>query len=218
MKLKPPTSRPGFTLIEFIIIVAVLAVLAGIYLPAILRPRRHNHAPCCTNNLKQIGLAFRQWALDNNDKIPPQVSVTNGGTMEWIGVGNVFPHFLVMSNELNTPWVLACPHDKAVTVLKSFSTTFSDANISYFVGIDAVDTMPQMFLTGDCNFQKGGKPVSGGVLVLGTNSQAGWTRSRHKGPEGNIALADGSVQSFTSTRLREALVNSGDTTNRLAIP
>jgi prepilin-type processing-associated H-X9-DG protein len=168
--------------------------------------------------LKQIGLAFRQWALDNDDKNPMQVSVTNGGTMELVGSGNVFPHFLVMSNELNTPRILACPQDKGVTSVAAFTPNLSDANVSFFVGIDAMDIMPQMFLAGDCNFQIGGKPVSSGIINLGTNTPVGWTKRRHKGPEGNIALADGSVQAFNSTRLREALANSGDMTNRLSIP
>jgi type II secretory pathway pseudopilin PulG len=218
MKTQRPVRESGFTLLECVIIAAVLAVLTGMYLSQAMRPRRHSHPPNCTNNLKQIGLAFQQWALDNGDRYPMRVPLAAGGTMELIGGSNVFPHFLVMSNELNTPMVLACPEDKTRKITKMFTTNFSDANISYFVGADAKDTMPQMFLAGDCNFKISGKPVPSGIVQLGTNCPVGWTKSRHKGPEGKVALVDGSVQSLNSARVRAALANSGDATNRLVIP
>ncbi len=72
----------------------------------------------CDNNLKQIGLAFRTWAIDNDDQFPFNVSTNTGGTMEHCAVGsdgfdtNAALHFQVMSNELSTPWILVCPKDK----------------------------------------------------------------------------------------------------------
>src|SRR6266508_2242932 len=59
----------------------------------------------CVNNLKQIGLAFRQWALDNNDRFPFNVPANEGGTMEFCIVDDdgfdrsAALHFQVMSNE-----------------------------------------------------------------------------------------------------------------------
>jgi len=208
----------GFTLLECLVLAVVLSVLMGIYLSQAMRPRRHGHGPNCTNNLKQIGLAFRQWALDNGGRYPMRVPLAAGGTMELVIGSNVFPHFLVMSNELNTPMVLACPEDRTRKMTRLFTTNLSDANVSYFVGIDAMDTMPQMFLAGDCNFKISGELAPSGIVQLGTNSSVGWTKRRHKGPEGNIALVDGSVQRFSSAKLREALANTGDMTNRLVIP
>src|SRR5690349_8253126 len=104
-------SIGGLTVIEMLIIVAVLSLLAAIFVPQM---HRHHASPCrinCTNNLKQIGLAFRTWALDNNDQFPFQVSATNGGTMELTGSGIASVHFQVMSNELSTPKILLCPAD-----------------------------------------------------------------------------------------------------------
>ena len=46
-----------------------------------------------------------------------QVPVANGGTLELLASGMVYPHFLVLSNELNTPLILHCwtdaPHPRA---------------------------------------------------------------------------------------------------------
>jgi prepilin-type processing-associated H-X9-DG protein len=179
-----------------------------------------------------VGLAFRQWSLDNGDKFPMQVSRTNWGTMEWVGNGPVYFHFLVMSNELNTPKILFCPEesDPKRRVAVTFGPTTglgpgqipltNDNCISYFVGVDAHDSRPSMFLVGDHHFTVGGKTPRPGLLALWTNSPVAWAkpiRPRHN-DGGNIALADGSVQSFTDRQFRIALAQTGDSTNRLAMP
>ena len=79
----------------------------------------------CVNNLKQIGLAVRTWALDNNDIFP-----TN---------------FLCMSNELSTPKILVCPADTNRVSADSFSS-FTDANSSYDLFFGA-DTEPDQVLS-----------------------------------------------------------------------
>jgi prepilin-type processing-associated H-X9-DG protein len=178
------------------------------------------------NNLKQTGVAFRTWALDYGDKYPAQVSVTNGGTMELVDTGTVWPHFSVMSNELSTPKILVCPED--VARQHWTAATFgsgapnclpfcSNTNVSYFVGVDAVDTFPQMLLTGDANISLDGLRPRTGLQSFSTNSTLSWFQPRHES-NGNIGLADGSVQQVNSRGLRKLLANTGVETNRLAIP
>jgi len=154
------------------------------------------------------------------------VSVTNDGAMELVAMGNVAAVFQAMSNELNTPKILFCPADKVRHQAVIFSAGQpSHTNISYFVNLDAVDTNPNMFLSGDDNLLIGGQrhnslsgtPAASGVLSLTTNSLIAWSEARH-GKQGNIGLADGSVQGFSDHGLRRALVESAVATNRLAIP
>lgn len=64
----------------------------------------------CVNNLKQVGLAVRLWALDNNDVSPP--------------------NFLSMSNELNTPKILVCPAETNRLAATNF-VHYADENCSY---------------------------------------------------------------------------------------
>jgi len=222
-------KRRGFTLTEFLFVVVALSVLVALCVPNLKKRRGCSGGMNCVNNLKQVGLSFRQWALDNNDKNPMRVSVTNGGTMELIGNGNVFVHFLVMSNELNTPKVLFCPQDSrplrqpavtfgTATALGACQIPFTnDLSVTYFVGVDAVDTSPQMFLAGDDNLTIRGVRVKRGLLSLWTNTPVAWTKDRHVN-QGNICLADGSVQGFNNQTLARAFQSTGVVTNRLAMP
>jgi prepilin-type N-terminal cleavage/methylation domain-containing protein/prepilin-type processing-associated H-X9-DG protein len=156
------------------------------------------------------------------------------------GKGGVFQMFACMSNELNTPKILYCPSEyrtsgaKAINQASLFgnSTTvapaqtgfFNDYGCSYFVGVDANDTSPQMFLTGDHNVGDTGNPPApttqiygdgkGNIISTGTNSTTpltwvGWADNQHS-KQGNVGLADGSVQSFSRSALQNALQNTGD--------
>src|ERR1017187_6706284 len=181
-------TRQGFTLVGLLIIIAVLAILAAMLLPALASAKRKAQRINCVNNLKQDGLAFRLWEGDNGDKYPMAVSTNKNGTMEY--AADVFRHFQVMSNELSTPKILVCPADDR-TAAASFAK-LKNQNVSYFVGLDAEETRPQMLLTGDRNVTNGIAPEHS-ILKLVPDQPAGWTEAMHNGV-GNIGLADGSVQ------------------------
>jgi prepilin-type N-terminal cleavage/methylation domain-containing protein/prepilin-type processing-associated H-X9-DG protein len=116
----------------------------------------------------------------------------------------------------------------------------NDYGSSYFVGVDALDTSPQTFLAGDHHLGYGSAagttenpPPQGGICgatignstvytaagsyqTVGTNFTTavpyryfGWADVQHN-KQGNVALADGSVQSYSTSALRQALANTGD--------
>jgi prepilin-type processing-associated H-X9-DG protein len=217
MKTSLRNSRAlAFTLKDLLVVLVVVGLLACLLLPWLVRARTRSRGICCNCNLKQIGLSFKQWGLDHNGKFPMQTSITNGGTMELVENATVFPHFLVLSNELNTPIILACPSDTARRAARIFDSTLGNSNLSYFVGVDADDANPQMFLAGDRNITNR-LGLRSGLVAWATNELVGWTHQLHN-QQGNVALADGSVQGFSNSRLREALQNTGVVTNRLLLP
>jgi prepilin-type processing-associated H-X9-DG protein len=204
----------AFTRIDLLALGFTVILFVGCLTPSSSRLARKID---CNNNLKQIGLAFKTWSPDQSSAYPMQRSKLQGGTRELVETGQVAVHFRVLSNELSTPKVLVCPADKPKVAATNFGSEFTDANVSYFLGVDAGDESPQSFLSGDRNLAADVRPVSKGLFPLTTNMALSWTTAIH-GSCGNICFADGSVQLLSSVRLAEAARNQGLASNRLALP
>jgi len=65
MNVSTQNCRDAFTLIELLLVIAILAILAAILLPALSRARESARRASCQNNLKQFGLVFKMYAGEN---------------------------------------------------------------------------------------------------------------------------------------------------------
>jgi hypothetical protein len=131
----------------------IVVMLAGRLLPQLAQAKSQAQRISCMNNMKQIGLAFRVWAGDHNDRFPFNVPSSEGGTMELRAEGqdgfdrNPAQVFQIMSNELATPRILICPADPSKQPALDFRS-LQAGNVSYQVrsGTDVNDTNPEEVL------------------------------------------------------------------------
>jgi prepilin-type N-terminal cleavage/methylation domain-containing protein/prepilin-type processing-associated H-X9-DG protein len=73
--------RNGFTLVELLVTIAIIALLAGVMLGAIPSAIRHANSAGCASRMRALGIAFIQYAGDNDGQLPGRV--TQGGSNKW---------------------------------------------------------------------------------------------------------------------------------------
>ena len=224
MKETAPTGKSSaLTVVEVLVVIGVLGILMALLLPATVGNRPSMPNTQCLYHLKQIGYAARMFADDNNGRFPPQVSVTNGGSMEYISINSPALHFRTLSHYLVGTWsVWHCPADPSKQPLTNRSA-LTDRNLSYFISVDATLALPSAIQAGDRNLQVAGQPVAPGRFTLTTNAAVGWTRDLHTLRQnagwvesGNLLFADGHAQRLKAD-LPVVIQRQGLATNRLAV-
>ena len=105
-----------FTLIELLIVISIIAVLAGMLLPALNKAREKAHATACMNNLKQIGTAYVQYFNDYSDRFPGGKDSSIPSLAKW--------------GYLNPPGSpgfyrqMSCPADKTPVISHNYSLLY----------------------------------------------------------------------------------------------
>ena len=137
--------RHGFTLLELLVVIAVIGILAALLLPAINRAKSKAQAAACLSNLKQFGVAFDLYAGDHNDGVLPNQDGQNvplGQTwvLGWEGLpGPDCTNLLDLQSSLIGPYLSApgiwhCPASRNPTVAGITMPRVRTVSLNCFMG------------------------------------------------------------------------------------
>ena len=101
----------AFTLVELLVVLASIAILVALLLPALSRAKESARATACLGNLHQVGVALQIYVSDNNNKMPFMRDVVPDPA---VVATNTFPTIdKVLATPLGNKNVLHCPSDLA---------------------------------------------------------------------------------------------------------
>ncbi len=144
-------AQRGFTLIEMMIVVAIIAILASILVPNFVRARAQAQTAACEANLKEIATALELYQTDN-DRYPPSgtVNASNTDLQPYLkqvpvdpaaGPSAYYSYTVTNPTTSTAAYVVLCPgtHDPGTLQNISPSTAFTHIQYSSAAGFSATN-------------------------------------------------------------------------------
>jgi prepilin-type N-terminal cleavage/methylation domain-containing protein/prepilin-type processing-associated H-X9-DG protein len=192
-------NRRGFTLIEMLVVIAIIALLAAILVPAVTNSISKAKNIQCMSNMRGLGQAMLQYALQNN-QVLPMASDNSQPSGQWAWSyrlldAGIFPDYGSVGELLRKNEIFRCPSDKGPGEDKpSFAmNSYISSGTGSFADYRYMSTIPNPSQT---------------ILfaeVWGRQNNAGYTKvdpnsgfaafERHKG-KANYTFLDGHVESL----------------------
>lgn len=216
----PATKRSGFTLVELLIVIGIIALLAALLFPVFLSARAKARQAACISNLRQIGVAVFLYAQDSDDMFPEGLDPIDKYSDEWQSTrfAAIVPHLSLLSDLLQ-PYTTSkriwdCPSDTGFNQfdvgngIRSFAahpSSFARYGMSYYYrtylglyhhtvsGLVGYDDFPPY------DAQYG--PAQINVLCDGSGA---WHGGNSEAGRYDVLMGDGHVENMTYDALADA--------------
>ncbi len=131
MTIRPHSGKHcGFTLVELLVSIAIISILAALLLPALSRAWESARRASCTNNLKQLGIAFELYVQENKETYPAAADPVSTSPFYWFWMGRGWRTKIAeyVPGDKDNPGVFWCPSDpRAENKYESTSYAYSMA-------------------------------------------------------------------------------------------
>ena len=199
-------ERQAFTLVELLVVVAIVAILAAVLLPALSRALESARRASCSSNLKQWGMIFAMFSGEQGGDYPELQGVLPGFRTELLGVDMraVYPDYLT------DPMITLCPSDSGVD-----PSIWAEATLPLEAGLEEIDGLVASGqASSNCLLAHISLPRSyvyfGYAVTNGTAAELAW----HANTEAGVALREhypvlGTIAGGTG-RLTDLQLSLGD--------
>jgi prepilin-type N-terminal cleavage/methylation domain-containing protein len=223
MRSTAPNRRGGFTLVELLIVVGIIAVLVAILLPALNRARESAKTIQCLSNLRNIQLATAMYAGENNDLMPSGTNSVFG--LQWTTA--IAPYLGSKLNASNVPTpmpqVYKCPsaglpelgfvhYNSNPVIIPEPSRGFGFTTKIYFRPYKLSRVRPAAEVM--TYFDGMQKPTSGNTYLVGWGISRGLSSQDHYSPStGCLLYSNNWFKTKTNTTLAYRTTDNGDFDN-----
>jgi prepilin-type N-terminal cleavage/methylation domain-containing protein/prepilin-type processing-associated H-X9-DG protein len=181
----------GFTLVELLVVIGIIAVLISLLLPALNKARESASSVQCLSNLRQMGLMVMQYENDNNNWLPASLSP---GTSSPYGLGSRYPCWDGLLRHRSDHWteftgtysmvsadqVFRCPVQEvgdALVPAANWTRSYAINSLllaNKWVKANSVQNVPNTVLMCDERLDKWDNPVGATINPVTVSTSAGW--------------------------------------------
>ncbi|MDD7985125.1 prepilin-type N-terminal cleavage/methylation domain-containing protein [Lentisphaera marina] len=210
--MKKVIKKKYVSLIEILVVVAIIGILASLLLPSLGKARKRSQATVCGSNLKQMGVVFHMYTYDNKGLM---MYATNGlhGTSyrTWSNSGETFGAYLNNLHVHSSHDLLWCPSDPYAEAYASSNSHKREPSYGYNTGnlaskqLNSVATPSETVAFADSGHKVEDNYWSW-LLSTGGDRNIYWERHDNNGA--NILWLDGHVTFYRPTKVQSI---NGDT-------
>lgn len=209
--MKKVIKKKYVSLIEILVVVAIIGILASLLLPSLGKARKRSQATVCGSNLKQMGIVFQMYSDDNRGLMMYATNGLNGTSYRtWSNSGETFGAYLNNLHVHSSHDLLWCPSDPYAEAYASSNSHKHEPSYGYNSNLSNQKmsnvASPNETIAFADSGHRSEDDFMARILSTGESRNIYWERHDNNGA--NILWVDGHVNFYKTTKVQSI---NGDT-------